>query len=320
MSEPLFSLYGFPVTAYGLGIFLSLALCAVFAALHLKKQGFEPRTLETFLLFAIPLGVILGRAVYVLIRLNFFLGWENALALRFWQGGYSVWGVILAFLLAGVLTGKLLHIKPARLLDALAPGALLMLALSRFMEGFAGQGFGQEVPALLRFFPFAVVNEYEEWRYAVFVLEGLAALVFMLKVLRYKGEEGNKTRLALILFCAFQIVFESLREDEVLSWGFVKASQMFSAIGLYLILLGGLYFRGNSAWRAPRHLAQATFFLLIFVIVGLEFAIDKTTIDINLIYIVMTAVCLGLCLLVRHCAINKEKRTAIWPPASENIA
>lgn len=320
MSEPLFYIGAFLVTAYGLGLFLSVGLVSVPACFHMKKQGFAPAVLETFLLFVLPLAVLLGRAMYVLIRLDFFLSWEGDLALRFWQGGYSVWGVILAFLLSGVLAAKALRLKPSALLDALAPFGLLTLALARLMDGFIGQGFGQIAPDFLSFFPVSVVNEYGEWRYAVFILEGAAALLFAYLITGSKAAPGGKARLALILFCAFQILFESLREDEVLSWGFVKASQLFSAVTLYLLLIEGLYLRGESAWKAPRHLAQAVFFLLIFVIVGLEFAIDKTTIDINLIYLVMTAVCVGLCLLVRHCAINREKRTAQAPSAQSNIA
>lgn len=311
MSEPLFEVSGLPVTAYNLGLLVSLVMASVLAAIGLKKRGFEPRVLETFLIFVIPLGVILGRGMYVLIRLNFFLSWENALALRFWQGGYSIWGLILAFLIAGIFAAKRTGFRPSVLLDALVPYALLMLALGRFCEGFAGQGFGQEAPETLRFFPFAVINEYEEWRYAIFMLEGLAALLFILVVLKQEAGTGNGTRLAVILFCASQILFESLRKDEVLSWGFVKASQMFSAITLYALLVYGLYGHKNNAWKAPRHLAQAAFFLLIFVIVGLEFALDKTNIDTNIIYLVMAAVCLGLCLVTARCALKKQEQPAL---------
>ncbi len=305
MSEPLFVFLGLPVTAYALGLVISLALCAILAYAGLKRKGFEPLALETFLLLMLPLGLLLGRGVYVLIRLNFFLGWPDALALRFWQGGYSVFGLILAFLLSGFLSARITKVSPNKLLDALSPYGLLMLGLARFCEGLSAQGFGQEVAASLRFFPLAVVNEYEEWRFAIFMLEGVAALIFALIVLWQKGRDGNQIRLTLILFFVSQILFESLREDEVLSWGFVKASQLLSAVGLFVIINMGLFGKQISAWRGPSHLALALFFILIFIIVGLEFAIDKTTLNINLIYLVFAACCAGLGLLAHRSAVKE---------------
>jgi prolipoprotein diacylglyceryltransferase len=294
---PLFTLAGLPVTAYALGLALSLALSSALAARGLRVKGYAPRVVETFLLIALPLGLLLSRLAYVLIRLNFFLDWGEGLALRFWQGGYSMWGALAGFLLSADWAARMNHVAIAPLADALAPYGLLTLALGRGCEGLAGQGFGQLAPESLAFFPLAVVNEYEEWRFAIFLLEGAAALAFMLMVVRFRGAPGGRLRLAVILVCASQILFESLRADEVLSWGFVKASQLLGAAGLFLVMVYGLFIRRRNAWRAPSHLALAAFFLIIFVIVGLEFAIDKTTININLIYLTMAACCLGLAAL-----------------------
>lgn len=308
VSEVLFHIGNLPVTAYGLGMALALAAVAVLAALAAKRKGYSPQVVETFLLLVIPLGVLLARAAYVLIRLNFFVDWGEGLLFRFWQGGYSVWGVILSFFLACWGCARLLKLDHAALTDFLASYGLLFLALARFCEGLSGQGFGQEASAALTFFPFAVVNEYEEWRYAIFMLEGAAALVFIWRLGALRAKPGDRARLALLLFCAFQILFESLRADEVLSWGFVKASQLISAVVIYLLMIDGLYIRCQNRWKGPRHLAQAVFFLLIFMIVGLEFAIDKTGININLIYTVMLGCCLGLYLLTRRCILTRPER------------
>ena len=302
---PLFTLAGLPVTAYALGLALSVALSSALAARGLRKKGYAPRVVETFLLMAIPLGLLLSRLAYVLIRLNFFLDWGEGLALRFWQGGYSFWGALAGFLLSVYLAARVNGVNAAKLADALAPYGLLMLALGRWCEGLAGQGFGQLAPEGLAFFPLAVVNEYEEWRFAIFLLEGAAALVFMLMIVRRRGAPGERLRLAVILVCAGQILFESLRADEVLSWGFVKASQLLGAAGLMMVMADGLFIRRRNAWRAPAHLALAAYFLIIFVIVGLEFAIDKTTININLIYLTMAACCLGLAALALRASTDR---------------
>lgn len=302
--DALFFVAGLPVSAYGLALCLILLLLSLKTGLALAKKGWPTQLFERFLLLAIPLGLLLGRLAYVGIRLGFFLNEDSGLAFRFWQGGYSFFGVLLGFLLAAFLAARWQGRQPSGFLDALAPFGLLMLGLSRLAEGLLGLGFGEMVPEGLGFFPLALANEYGEWRFAIFLLQGALALAFALLAARYTGRPGARIRLALVLVLAFQIPLESLRADEVLSFGFVKAGQLFSAIGLFIILLIGLYGRHESAWHLPRHLAKAAFFLLILAIVGLEFLIDKSNLNINLIYLSMFACSLCLTLLLQRCAIQ----------------
>lgn len=305
MSEALFYLFGLPVTAYALGMALSLAVAFIFASVRLNKSGFKPKVTEIFALLAIPLCLLLSRLVYVLVRLNYFLEREDGMAFRFWQGGYTVWGAILGFLLAGFLTSRLTGISAKNLLDILAPAGMLLVALGRFCEGLTGQGFGEETPLGLHFFPFSVVNEFGEWRWAVFMLEGLAALLFLLIVLRDKDfYPGGRIRHALIFLCAFQILFESFREDEFLRWGFVRAGQLLPAIFLFLLLLTALK-KGGGGWRAPSYLLLMGFVLCTSLIIALEFALDKTTIPSLVLYGVMFLACLCLYYIVFIAAFKK---------------
>lgn len=311
MSAPVFFALGLPVTAYALGFAASLLLSSLLMMRGLKRAGYAPAAGETFLLAAVPLGLLLSRLFYVLIRLDFFLGWGGNLAFRLWQGGFSFWGLPLALLLALLAAARLNRASPARLADSVIPYALLLLALGRLCEGLAGQGFGREAGPALAFFPFSVVNEYGEWRYAVFLLESLGALLILLLVNRARGgQEGDRARLALVLYCACQLVFESLRQDEVLAWGFVRASQFFSALALLLMMVSGLYRGRRNAWRAPAHLALALFFLLILLVAGLEYAIDKTGLSLGLIYALMALAAAGLGLLGTRAATGMGADTA----------
>ena len=66
--------------------------------------------------------------------------------------------------------------------------AALTIALCRFSEYFSGEGIGMYVEnEALRFFPLAVSNEWGEWYWAIFVLEGLAALAIMACLLRQRA-------------------------------------------------------------------------------------------------------------------------------------
>lgn len=307
MNEALFSFFGQPVTVYALLMALSAAMAAGFAAVHLSRAGFSPRAAEIFVLLAIPLCLLFSRAVFVAARLSFFLERGDGMAFRLWQGGYTIWGAILGFLLAGYLNARITGHRAPKLLDALAPAGMLMVALGRFLEGAAAQGFGEESLPALRFFPFSVKNVFGEWRWAVFMLEGLAALLFMLIVLKDKDlYPGWRIRHALALLCASQILFESFREDEFLRWGFVRAGQVFPAVLLFALLLEALYKGGG--WRAPRHQALSLFALLILAVTALEFALDKTTLSTALIYTLMLLAVSGLYALVRRVGHPAKRR------------
>ena len=307
MSQTLFNLFGLPITAYALGMTLSAALVIAFAFLHASRSSLILWVTETFIILAIPLCLLLARLIYVVIRLDFFMERGDGMALRLWQGGYTLWGAIPGFLLAGILTANLTGLKVARILDILAPAGLLMLALGRFCEGLSGQGFGEESSPGLSFFPFAVVNEYGEWRWAIFMLEGMAALLFMLILLKEKNlSPGGILRHALTLLCASQILFESLREDEFLRWGFVRLGQLLPAIILLLLLVTAPKIKEGR--RMPLPLAGAMFMLLILLITALEFALDKTALTTGLIYAMMFFAVLGLYLIVRPAGLIRRSK------------
>lgn len=154
-----------------------------------------------------------------------------------------------------------------------------------------------------------MVNEYGEWRWAIFMLEGLAALVFMLIVLNVKGRPpGGMTRLALTLLCASQILFESLREDEFLRWGFLRLGQLLPALILLFLLLTAPKKAGESR-RLPLPLASAVFTFLILVVIALEFSLDKTALATGFIYAAMTLAVLGIYAIVRSAGLTKRRKT-----------
>ena len=309
MNRTLLSLFGLPITAYALGMTLSAALVIAFVFLHSNRYGLKLWVTETFILMAIPLCLLLARLVYVLARLDFFLERGEGMALRLWQGGYTLWGAIPGFLLAGILTARLAGLKSSNLLDILTPAGLLMLALGRFCEGLSGQGFGEESSTKLSFFPFAVVNEYGEWRWAIFMLEGMAALLFMLILFKEKNlYPGGVLRHALTLLCASQILFESLREDEFLRWGFVRLGQLLPAILLLLLMITASKKAGEDR-RVPIPFAGSMFAFLILLVIALEFAFDKTSLGTGLIYAAMLLAVIGLYAIVRAAGLTKRRTT-----------
>ena len=96
---------------------------------------------------------------------------------------------------------------------------------------------------------------------------------------------------ALLLYACCQVVCESLRMDSCPRVGFVRVSQVISAVVILTVTLvramraGG---RRQAVVRAVVMLACAG------VVGGIEWALDKTPVDNRILYLVMAAACAAM--------------------------
>ena len=296
------NLFGLEMSPYagfvGIGALLGvIAFCAV-------GRKLKWTAVLCTLLLGVPLAALGARAFYVLARWSYFaeeIGFSSFFRAQnpdsdFWGAarGGAFWGAVGGGALAALAAGRLTKTKVSDLLDALAPAAALTLAVSRFGEYSIGEGIGPDVtPPELCFFPIAVSNEWGEWKYALFLLEGLTALVIFLWLVM-KGKErtgGYRARAFLILYSACQVLLEALRRDNFLRWLFVRVSQVTcGVVMLFLFVFAvirwlkrpeavGRTRRKNEAEKmsAARVIfCGAAFLLLTGAVVALEFAVDKS--------------------------------------------
>ena len=270
---------------------LSLGL---FALMNRGKKGVLPQCLLMGALGTV-FGVVLAKLVYYLAMINYMMmyGWLQSLV-DVTMGTFSYYGGVAGFCLGVVLTARLTHEKPMALLDAFAPAGVLLAALARFGE-FLLEGVGTrdflywELPEHC-FFPLAVSNEYGEWLYAVFMLEGLLTLcVFVLCVTCFKQQRFLR---ALFYLCLLQILCESLRTDSF-TWLFVKVEQLICMLGLAGVVL--VYCIKTPVRGVRRWLPILYCFPVAAVFVVLEFALNgKIPMGKPLCYAIMIA---GLVLL-----------------------
>jgi len=263
-------------TALLAGTMLSLLLCLP----RVRKAGVPARTFGLFSVLGIVLGVMLSHIGYCLMRLDYVLYEAGALTfLAFWEGGFMLYGGMLSVVLAAFAACGF-HKKPAlTLLDAAAPAAGVLIAAVRIAEGFAGQGYGEYIfdENLFCTFPFAAFDPlFETWAWLVFVPEALWALVCGILVLLFckNTREGDGALLFAGLYAAAQIVFESLRRDEFLRWGFVRCSQLISAAVILLVLLIW-HLRSGKGHLLRKVLCWAGFAALVTSVILLEFATEK---------------------------------------------
>lgn len=302
---------------YGLCVAGAAVLALLLAAYIMKKASHKPGTLSWFALLAVPLGVIFARAGYCLCMLDWFsyAGIEYAFHLN--EGGFILYGALLGGFIALALTAKITRQPLGRLADALAAPAALMIALCRLAEPLVNEGYGwtleywfQEGSGMSSFaladasffkqFPFGVQNAWGEWMWAVYLIEAIIALVICGMLLRLKDRTpGGKGALFLLMYAAMQALCESLRQDSVLTWGFVRCNQVFSALAVALVLV-------ICCIRLHKVclLSWLGVIASMAVVMAMEFALEKKILFLNwmnmdLCYLVMGLACLGIILSVR---------------------
>ena len=271
MDFPVYSItfLGMRIHAYGMVLALGAAVALLTLKMGEKRHGMRPGSAPLMLLLGGLLGLLLSRLVFSLVNYNrlFFDAMEGSwLGLRPFfhvgDGGLSMFGFLFGWLLAGALFARATRRNISSAMDWLALPTALFIAIARFGEILGGMGYGEEMPEGLQFFPLAVMNRFEEWYLAVFMLEGASALLIAAQ-LWHAAESGGKTRPALpgasmlrmlIPFAALQIFFESLRQDAYLrleSNAFIRVGQLFGVI----VLVSVLFLLGAHAVRVKRQRA-----------------------------------------------------------------
>ena len=308
-----------PVTLYPYGLVMALSAAAAFALMQGlgKKEGLKQGTVSWFALLAIPLALLISRVGYCLVMLD----WLRDRGFDFvWQlnrGGYMLYGAALGGILAGAITAKITKQPLGSILDAAAAPTALMIAACRMAEPLVGLGYGYDIeewfdpfeekclvawedPSILFRFPLGEQNYYGVWCFAVYLPEAITALViFFIILCAKKRRTGGKALLMALLYAATQPFWESLRQDAVLKWGFVRVNQLLCGITVLAVLI--------LCWRLlPDHLRKPAVFWKSFgfillcsgLVIAMEFALEKkigflTWMRMDVCYAVMALACLG---------------------------
>ena len=237
--NPILSLGPLNVTPFGLAVFAG-ALCGVLLSLRKKENG----PVLPFVIFG---ALLIGHMWWVFFCPPGFTAQAGTatMMLRIWDGGYTLYGALFGGFLGAVTGSKLSGLDLTATLDSLAPGACAALFFCRIGEYFSGQGFGDPVyNERLWFLPisFCTYQEegYQEWNYAVWAWEAIAALVlFLLLILRArKALRGRQTILFITGLSVSQILLEQMRRDDFVRLNpFVRFSQIAALLSLIAVLI-----------------------------------------------------------------------------------
>ncbi len=219
-------------------------------ALSTTKPGYST-PLAVMLPIAMIFGLVLGRVIHWYCRTDQYISFFQAFA-DFSIGGFSLIGIVVGCLLAAVIIWALgLAPSIGKLLDILAPGAAIAIALGRlsFLFNYSDRGKVFIENEANRRLPIgsAVVNVSSgatEWRFATFFIQALvAAAIFILLLILFfylpslvlkngKSSSGMTFLVFTIVYFSTEILLDSTRYDALFlrSNGFVSLMQIFAAV------------------------------------------------------------------------------------------
>ena len=281
--------FGIRMYAFGaytaLGALLAVAVLALAGrALSLKKG-----TVSLTALFSMIFGLIISRISFCL--LNMELG--RLTPLSFWPqlsgGGWSMFGLISGVFLGGWISSKIAREKTGSVLDALSMALLPMIAAERIGENRT-EDFDISRPLDSRILSgsFLAVGEDEPCLATYYVAAAAAIALFIVLVFCFTriSRDGNLAVTFLLLYGSAAIITESLRYDRFLSITFVGLQQVAAAL---MLALGVIIAVLRSKMSKPVLAIAAIISLPIMTgaVIGLEFALDRTTWSKIMIYILM---------------------------------
>ena len=276
-----FSLFGLNIYAYGLYAAIGAALLLI--GMHLIGRELPKGTVSVFSVLGMTFGIVLARALYCAVNWNdFAYNYENPmLVFRFFDGGLSMVGLIAGLLLAAVLTAKIVKVRTAQMMDAVAaPFGLLMWAL-RAGEQYTELGVGAAVEEnfLTAHMPWLFVESrmgvMVDYRLKVWQYEVIAAIVLFVVAVacwrKLRNHAGDTAIVVFSLYGASQILLESMRDDGHMLIIFLRVGQL-AAFLMPLICCGILSRRVKS-----KKLVAAAWIVMVLcvgAVAALEFSLD----------------------------------------------
>lgn len=313
------------VFPYGLFAAAGVGCMLIAMLLTAPKRSFSKETVTVFGLLAIPLSLVFSRLLYCVFQLNLFCDtYENPwLMLCIWDGGYSIWGVIPALLLAAWLTAKMQRCSFSSLWDCVSLSSALLFAMLYAGEGRTELGIGKVIDAgfLTSAFPFLVLEQKlgvnVEYRLIVYRLQCLACVVLFLVMLLSRRKSKAEGILALrfwSIFASMQIFWESLRDDGHMLFIFLRIGQVAAGIVLLWVLIDLSRCYRQACLHMP-WFVWPVFVLCLGLNAALEFSLDgRLTIGTPSMardYGLMAVVCVILaalpCLLTGKLNQNESK-------------
>ena len=314
---------------FGAAVALGLGIGAAWS-LRRATGDREKRTLEYFWLMALPLGLFLAHLGWCLSNLDMIEDQFLEVLCDFPGGGYLLYGALAGAAISLGIACRITGAGYGFTADLLAGPFLLLGACCAFGEGLIGMGTGwkvedwflaengmslfasEESGALTAFFsrfPFALRDAfYGDANWAVFLPVGLGLLAGIWGLSRMKDSAvaGNEAIFSLSLYAAVRIFYESLRQDDIPKWGFVRVNQVLSAVALLILVILCMRSSGARAWPSWALLLGGA-----VLVAAMEFALEDKILEgltMDVCYVITAA---GCCMM--YTAVSRLRKMRLDP-------
>lgn len=278
----------FGIRMYAFGVYVALGvLCAVIVlAICGKIMNMKAGTAALTACLSIICGFLCSRIAFCLLNQEL----DSLTPLSAWPqvngGGWSMFGLICGAYCGGRISACIMKEKPGRISDAISIALLPMIAAERIGESRIGD-FDVSRPLDSDFLSgsFLSVGEDEPVLATYYIAAAVALVLFIVLAVRLTRHEqdGVLTNVFFLLFGAATIITESLRYDFFLSITFVGLQQVAAAMMLAAGVILAIR-RSHGSKSAAGICAIISLPVMVGIIIGLEFALDRTTWNKFLIY------------------------------------
>lgn len=244
-SKQVFRIGGFSIHWYGLILASAVLVGAVLILREAKRQKINPDFFMDYLIYAIPIGVIVSRLYYVVFRWDVYrhnLGRVFAI----WEGGLAIHGAIIGGVLVLIYLAKKRQVNFWQAVDILAPAVILAQAIGRWGNFINQEAHGRAVSyEFISNFPTFIQRQmYKNGQFfnPTFLYESLWNLLvfgFLIWIRRKDFiKKGDVFLLYLISYSVGRFFIEGLRTDSLMLGGF-RVAQVLSVL---LIIGSSIFF------------------------------------------------------------------------------
>ncbi len=281
----------FGIRMYAYGVYVALgALCSMLMIgmmsrfLDLKKG-----TAALTALLSGVTGLVCSRLAFCLLNQELGVLTPFHIWPQINSGGWSMFGLIGGVFLGGWISARIMKEKAGKVLDVLSLSILPLIAAERIGENRIDYfDISRTLDSDFLNNSFLSVGSDERYLATYYVAAAVAVILFVvLLCFSFRRERyGSLTVRFLLLFGAASIITESLRYDFFLSISFVGLQQVAAALMLALGVILAVI-RSNRPKSVLAVAAVVSLPLMVGAVIGLEFALDRTTWNKILIYLLM---------------------------------
>lgn len=248
-----------PVNLNAYGLMIALGVVAAVRIAGKRAERVHAGTMDdlsSIALWAVPAGVLGGRAYHVLTDYEKFQGnWGDVI--KVWQGGLGIWGGITVGVLVGFWRAKKMNLDAWVLVSCSVPGIAVAQAIGRWGNWWNQELFGRptELPWALEVSDATALKAgFAEGTtfHPTFLYESIGCLVlaFALIAVEKKRKPGRGRLLAWYVagYTALRFFIEGLRIDQAKEFAGFRFNQWVSIIA-FVVAVGFIIV---DARRSPK--------------------------------------------------------------------